>query len=135
MAISLVDFDLPVAAAEIKWCELFVAFANPVEQAVDPRHWVWVEIDKNLVERSFEISDHVDRPVFLAYGEYRAIEASGVGVTFNNTLSTHAFYFGIDICFQDLGNRVLFLGARLTFSRYTDSSDELMPFSVPIISV
>ena len=69
MAISLVDFDLPVAAAEIKWCEIFVAFANPVAQVVDPRHWVWVEIDKNFVESSFEIGDYVDRPVFLAFSD------------------------------------------------------------------
>ena len=84
---------------------------------VDPRHWVWIE-------SSFEIGDHVDRPIFLAYGEYRAIEASGVGATFNDTLSSYAFYFGIDVCFQGLGKRVLFLGARLTISQYTDSSDE-----------
>ena len=60
MAISLVDFDLPVATAEIKQCEVFVAFANPVEQVVNPRHWVWIEIDKNLVESSFEIGNHAD---------------------------------------------------------------------------
>ena len=122
MAISLVNFDLPVAAAEIKWCKVFVSFANPVEQVVNPRHWVWVEIDKNLVESSFEIGDHTDQPIFLVYGEYRAIEASGVGATFNDTLSCHAFYFSIDVCFQGLGNRVLFLDARLTISRYTNSS-------------
>ena len=124
VAISLDDFDLPVAASEIKWCEVFLAFANPVEQVVDPRHWLWVEINKNLVESSFEIGDHADRPIFLAYGEYWAIEASGVGATFNDTLSSHAFYFGIDVCFQGLGNRVLFLGTKLTVSRYTDNSDE-----------
>ena len=136
VAISLVDLDLPVAAAEIKWCEVFVSFANPVEQMVDPRHCVWVEIDKNLVETSFEIGDQADQPVFLAYGKYRAIEASGIGATFNDTLSSHAFYFGIDVCFLDLGNWVLFLGARLTVSiRTAWINVPLMPFSVPIISV
>ena len=37
-------------------------------------------------------------------GEHRAIEASGVGATFNDTLSSYAFYFSIDVCFQGLGN-------------------------------
>ena len=78
----------------------------------------------NLVESSFEIGDHTDRPVFLAFGEYPPVEASGVGATFNNTLSSHVFHFGIDVCFQGMGNWVLFWGARLTVSRYTDSPDE-----------
>lgn len=47
-----------------------------------------------------------------------------VAAVFNDTFIGHALDFGVNVCFQCLGDRVLFLAARLAVGWYADGSDE-----------
>ena len=127
MAVKLINNDLPIAIAEVECWEVLVTFANLVECRVNGRYWVWVEIDKNLVEGSLEMCDHSNLSVFLTDGKNGTVKSFRVVARFDNALTCHASNFRINVILQRLGYRVLFLAPGLAVGWYAYEFDESAP--------
>lgn len=84
--------------------------------------WRWVRIKshKCLAEGAINFSDYSDFDVFLC----TAFEAFGIIIVFDGSFCGYACNFSANVKFQCLGDRILFLTARLTIRLYINWLDE-----------